>query len=146
VDPGEGAFDLGRDGPRGRHRTNRAPLRRPLDRRHRADAKAKLVDLDAARPQALAQLDGEHRELVGPHAARYPEDEDPGSEGDGRRALGDARAHGLAPHTRSHRGPHPGEPVLARAVEDPLDALGSGERWAARSSHRNAIGSLTPQR
>jgi hypothetical protein len=106
-----------RDGP------GQAPLGGTGRRVDRADAEAQLVDHHAVLAQAGDEGGRQERQLRGPHARGRLHDEDAALDGDGLGAVGDAHAHGLAPHVLRDGRPGRGEAILPRPGDDPVDSL-----------------------
>jgi hypothetical protein len=127
VHRGQCSFDFDRQlraFVRGRDRTCDAALRRPIDRRKGPDLKAEALHGDAPLAESDADVLGQQRQLVCPHTRRYAKKQNSVHDGEGNRALGDARTDGLSPSLSSDRRATAGEPILARSVENDLEGLG----------------------
>lgn len=133
----ERAGEILRQARRRRDRAGDAGFGALLRERRLADAETQARHLDAAFAQARADVVGEHRELVGPHARGDPQQQRAVLQGEGLRAIGDARADGVTPHAGVERraGARVGEPGLARAIEDGLERLGFGQGLPSASPH-----------
>ncbi|MGA7118680.1 MAG: hypothetical protein WBY94_01210 [Polyangiaceae bacterium] len=105
-----------------------------LERGERTDSETEGPRVHAALTKSAADFFCQEGQLVRPDAARHSQDEHPVVEPHGARAVGDAGTHGVAPHLRRNRRPHPGKPILARARENGFERFGRRHR-RARSFH-----------
>ncbi len=118
-----------------RHEPGDAALGGSLDRSHGADMESELARVDAPIAEATANVFGQKRKLVRPHARRRAEDEDAVPQGNGARSLGDAGADGVAPQRRGKRWVRPRKAVLAGAIEDGFERFRGEEAFPGRSAH-----------
>jgi hypothetical protein len=130
---------LGGERTDGRDRPRDAWLRSALGQRGLADAEAEALDLDAPFAQPGADVLRQHRQLVRPHAVGNPQHETAVLDGDGLSALGDARAHGIAPQSGIERWARAREAVLPRPAEDGVERFRFGQWLTGPSPHPVAL-------
>jgi hypothetical protein len=128
--------DLPRDGDR----ASDPALGWALDGRDRPHAEAELLRDHAALLQPRADLVGEERQLVGPHARRHPQEERAILERQGKRTLGDPVSHGVPPQCGRDRLSRTGEAIFAGPVEDLPERLGRRQRDSKTARHRTGQG------
>jgi hypothetical protein len=127
--------DLGRNDTFGRHEANCAPFGRALERRKSRNPEAQGPCVDAALPQARADLVGQERQLVGPNAARNLENKRSEVEQNRMRMLGNARSYGIAPELRGDGRMRAGKAALSCATEDGIEGLWRCQYLAPTHGH-----------